>query len=658
MDAAESRGLEDRSVIVSRRRRPFSRPNSGWSLLMAMGVGLLGGAAWLTDGPAIEAIGEKWPPFAQAVMLGAGLFCLGWGFARARRPKPEWATDGFLFADASTFWDVTPSRVRATPLRRLRGVDAVHRSKNKVYDHTIIKLYLSDDDSELKTRPAEYTVHSRRSAEWLRNYLKALRSCHNSDEVESRALAEGEPGRLGVFAARVAKDGPLADLSDLPDVPAPFLPPETSVAPPRSPVIVLGLLATAIACGSYFAFADFDRRGQDDRLFAQAEAEPSSASADRYLATFPAGRHAVEAEALRDDRRYGELAGRAGQSPQTVRMYLADPANVRHRDEARELLARTYEPAIARLETVAAKEPLARGMIELLKAVRSADSPVVPVAVRAVVRMGAAPGEADVLRGRGMSVDDFVMGRQTSAVIDPSPVFSPQAIAAREGQVLDRLREAVGRGVGSEFLSFEAAPPDVKPMVIVEYRVVADGTISEFRSWDITTRSGGLVRMFDVEWTVRVRPPHADEAVGVIRWPAPQKLTYDSRPDDPACGIYSALFCSAGYEFASNLSGSLGFGPGPTPPRFTAAGASWATPNNGIFGGPAMPFAQPPNFPQMPDFPAMPNFPRRPLIPAPGDPGFPDIRPPNFPDVPGLPRDFGRDRFGRPGFDPRNPWNR
>lgn len=125
-----------------------------------------------------------------------------------------------------------------------------------------------------------------------------------------------------------------------------------------------------------------------------------------------------------------------------LRGYLLDDRNVRHRDEAKTLLAAAYDPAIQKLKTTtAAEDPkLREGMIALLEMLKTSDSPVLSIEIRG------GPEDGTALRLR------------------------------------QELADGIARGIDPRLIAFVSAPDDKPANIEVKFPAEAfpdkDGTVT------------------------------------------------------------------------------------------------------------------------------------------------------------------------------------
>jgi len=123
-----------------------------------------------------------------------------------------------------------------------------------------------------------------------------------------------------------------------------------------------------------------------------------------------------------------------------LRGYLLDDRNTRHRDEAKVLLAAAYDPAIHKLETAPkANNPKAReGMIELVKSLKTSDSPVVSLEVIET------PNPENVAGGTGSTT--------------------------RATKLRTEMADALARGVDPKLIAFAPAAEGAKSHITIRFQ--------------------------------------------------------------------------------------------------------------------------------------------------------------------------------------------
>jgi hypothetical protein len=312
------------------------------------------------------------------------------------------------------------------------------------------------------------------------------------------------------------------------------------------------LAAAAAALLGYAAFPAFNRYNRDELHFARAV-----------------------------------RASEEGRSVEPLRAYLADPGHVRHRAEAQRRIDALYQAAIARLRDLSANQALDpelfRGLLDLVESLRSAGSPDVSVGfVRTQEpepvtkeRKGAEQREHDCRLREHEELRRLARSRGT-AILPLGGTFRDESSAHREEMILRRLSESVRRVLGADLLSFRSARAGEAPMLEVRFHVRPSGILytytmtRENRSGGDTKTVEGLLRGYEIDWTLTLRPYGAAAARTVTLGSSPvAKLHYRSRPTDPEWAPYAVILYSCFYDFSDRLIRNFGVDPGPVPDTFT-----------------------------------------------------------------------------------------
>jgi hypothetical protein len=325
---------------------------------------------------------------------------------------------------------------------------------------------------------------------------------------------------------------------------------------------------------------------RDDRYFALIPAQDDGgfAEIDEYLKLYPAGRHTTAARELRDDRLFTRAEREAGarNSPASLRDYLADPANERHRPDAQRRIADFYDRVIEDLKQKQAKAPesdreVFEAVFALLDTLKRASRPVVTVGFLATIdREPTTESQKQTeklvyeLRLKDTPALKAIADRQPnrSAILGCGQVFDPEQTARRESVILNRLRAAVQGRISGDILTLEAVPAGELPMLEVGYHIYAGGRLGVYTGADQEVI--GLMRWYETNWVITVRSLGEKKEVRFKLKSAPaSKLTYDIQPGDPEWGAYAVILYSGFYDMSASLIRSFGLDPGPAPNSFT-----------------------------------------------------------------------------------------
>ncbi len=613
------------------RRPPDAGPRGGWGIYQIAGVVALGIALALFHPSAYERLKVPARSTLQAALAGLGILCLSTGVMKYLRPKEKPVVGSFLFADARQIWDVTPTAVFAVDLSAESEVDGKHHYKNDVYQGSTFTHRSRDGRTT-------WPISGITNADDLSTYVQVIASLLRSSDPAVIALGKRNPGQLGAVAERIARYGTNADCSNLPyvaDPPQPSLDPSA-----ETPLLytwtgaVVRIAIAAVICGVAFAtlpplnhylydehlFAvipagtadtrEIDmyllqypngrhaaevRDMRDDRIFAGIlPKDTETFTIDYYLGQYPTGRHAVDARDMRDDRLYAkaEQSATKADSPVALRDYLAEPANVRHRDDARTMIAAYYDRTIAELTSRKAKDPtkvdavLFAAVLALLDGMKAAIDPVVTIGFEAVVDpipKSAEDKERETLLYSVRLAQEARLKEverkspQKTAILPYLKAFERDQIVIRERVIQERLTDAVKRAIKAEILVLKPVAQGQPPVITIRYRIKPSGMMYTYtiRQETGATTVVGLLRGYSVDWEIVVRPPGTtkDFVVKIASQPLSQ-LKYDSEPSDPEWAPYAIILYSAFYDLSDRMIRGFAIDPGPSPNSFTFAAAA------------------------------------------------------------------------------------
>ncbi len=253
-------------------------------------------------------------------------------------------------------------------------------------------------------------------------------------------------------------------------------------------------------------------------------------------------------------------------SPSSLRAYLADPYNVRHRAEAQASINVFYDEAIAKLkkqaEGKAMDDSVFQSVLALLEALKKTDRPVVTVGFRGT--QDVTPSTDELKTKEEVNYDALLdekpelktVADQSSgktAILPPGDTFTAENTRTRESVILGRLRDSVQKMLGADVITLAPVTAGEAPVMEVTYHAYADGSLYLY-----TTTSEnqfglqpmeevkGLLRKYEVSWVITIRPPGTDQTyeskLGSV---AGSQIHYDSRPEDPSWAPYAIILYSA-----------------------------------------------------------------------------------------------------------------
>jgi hypothetical protein len=581
-------------VFIDRGATWFSGPRGGWLLLLILGIVALAGAGALCWPELLDRIEQPSRSTVQAILAGLGILLFATGVARFRRP-PGPINRSFLFADALHLWDVTPGRVEATELTNLRQAGGTHHYTNRAYTHSSMTLTFTSGSRTL-------SISGLKIAERLLSFLQVLIAIRNSEDEELRRMALVDPGRLGSLAHHISGDGTARDWPGPTrevNLPRPqVVSAQPGSAPTWKRTLLRWLAGGAIAAAGYFAFPLVDRFCLDEYLFAAVPpaADPKGMTtgiqaSNKYLAVFRSdGRHTAQVIERRDDWLFARASQEATQrdSPRSLRDYLADQENTRHRDEALKLIGGYYDRTIADLQKKRAEankknidQNLFEGVLSLLQALKKAPSPVITVGFKGQIdevpttefqktfektvydmRMKDKPELKDIARRQP----------DHSAILPRGAVFDPVQRARRENVILDRLRAVLAQAIKHDIMVLQPVEAGQKAALEVGYHIFAPGRLYLYTAGDGPGRERvkGLLRGYEINWTITFLPPGAEEPFPCKLGSQPAlSLNYSSHPSDPDWAPYAIILYSAFHDMSSRLIRGFALDPGPAPNSFS-----------------------------------------------------------------------------------------
>jgi hypothetical protein len=551
----------------------------------------------------------------------------------------------------------------AIPLADLWRVDGTHYTKNYSYTHSTISL-------RFPKSARHFTLYNKTTAENLAGFLQTLIVFRQSDDPGVRLWAANMPGRMGAVALRLTMRGPNADLSDLPETANPPVPNQVAPDPSAPKFRWRGelfafLVSMAAGIGCFFAFPYLNnflqdeylfaqipgsnstmynsveeikhylaafphgrheaaaREMLDERLFAQIPDNDSTEAVKRYLSTVPQGKHVAVAKEMLDDRTFKQAKTKAEKekSPAALRDYLVDHDNQRHRPEAQAMIGEFYDAAIQDVRAKRAKlgtqgdAELFAGVLALLEALKRTDRPSVTVGLRAKLdRIPVTKAQKELeekvyelyLKEHPELKTIAAISSNGSAIISADQAFEPPALVHLERVILERLRDAVGKGINADIMTLELLlrdehtvmeVPAQVPVIEVAYHIFAGGELGTYTAEN--KRLVGLLRWYDIGWTITIRPPGTDQTfVFKLQSQPGEKITYDREQGDPSWAIYAVLLYSGFYDMSARMIRNFGLDPGPIPNAFSFAAATRTARDE-----PNLPFTPNPFLPKPDPFP-------------------------------------------------------
>ena len=299
------------------------------------------------------------------------------------------------------------------------------------------------------------------------------------------------------------------------------------------------------------------------------------------------------------------------QSLVEIRDYLALNNNKRHREEAHKRLADFYDQIIAELRKRAAKHNLDinqsffDGIVAILEGLKDADQPLVTMGFKGQIdALPTSPeqktmeeSEYDVCLRETPKLRDIAdRSLNKSAILSVGRAFDSTEVARREEIIFDHLKTAVQKVINKDILSFRRADSSKAPMIEVAYHIHAPGKLFLYVVDDVrykeppdlerllkeltdpNRRLGrapeksvkGLIRHYDIEWIITVRPTNKDRTyVWQLKSEPLHQLNYRSETGDPEWAPYAVVLYSAFFDMSGRLIRNFGLTPDLPPNTFT-----------------------------------------------------------------------------------------
>ncbi len=387
------------------------------------GLVVIGVTLWFTVPPLRD-------PAKEAMLQTAGLLLGGWLVLATIR---VWAGGRhsfgyFVFADARRLWEATGTTLKVTSLKSCQGAEGVDNFNEGAYQNTAITIFLD------KGRYVINVANQTKAADMVAflNNLAALRSDPKVDWVKEGAGALGHAAlQMDPGSALAGYPPPLPEAVDV-DVPAEF---RDSPKPVREGRARSGIVAYAViilaALAGVFLLRPLNAMWRDDAVFAMVK----------------------------------------DQDPDSLRAYLVDQRNTRHRADIEKRLASFYEPGIQALrkhiQDKTADPVLAGEYLELLSLLTNTLQPIVSLEVK---EEGNVPGNQIF----------FLTAQQREQKVRE---WLANSLVNSQFQVRN------GRPIsGHHLIAFIQVPDQAKPILAVRYRVAEAGPGSYKFTWTVSVR--------------------------------------------------------------------------------------------------------------------------------------------------------------------------
>jgi hypothetical protein len=232
--------------------------------------------------------------------------------------------------DSQYLWQVDPVQVRVTPIHTVREARGTHHLTNGAYNYTGITLSAPEGSLYLQ-------LNNRVGADDVLMFVNACAHLRASSDPGLREAFEQSPELLSEIARRIIDNRTCegVELGQAPSIPRPTGAAARSFAARNAS---LGAAVAAAFLIGMFAFPPLGEFWADEHRYSELMAWGSDEvyQLEEYLAEFPEGRHAAEAQVMLDDLRFDNAEAEA--RPEAIEAYLNDFPQGRHAAEAQTLL--------------------------------------------------------------------------------------------------------------------------------------------------------------------------------------------------------------------------------------------------------------------------------------------------------------------------------
>ncbi len=567
----------------------------------------------------------------QTVLAFLGVFFLGVGVDKLRGNWKE--VGSFWFIDGGTWWEVTPRSVNIIPIDDIVDFQDTRRFNNGLYQRTYFRIITSTNIIRRSVQPLTKVRE-------LTRFLDAILRLRTEDAETGTSRDSATIGAIASaeIASYRSRSEPLS-ASPIPE------PDPVGRTIPRGTLLAFGL-AVLIAIGAFFGFTllnDFTSEMYLYDKMVSSKAGIGAKAGDEYLRRFPNSTRADEVRQIRDELRFlvakeqafgaritrplkqflnnpdhkhsraeaeaalakliveiddeifdqAKKEAETKKSPVTLRRYLANADNVRHRAEAQRLINGYYDKAIERLREVSKDRDVNRelydGLVALLEALKSANSPVITVGFQGKRTLKPNNDQAKRFEQREVNAMMRKHGPELRQIAKTTPdqtaflpvggVFEPTQIEKRERLILELLKASFAKIFDNDLLELRRAAPGKKPIINVAYHTHPGGQVYLYtttkRPPGMPFAKGtkiirGLLRGYQIDWTIRIEPPGGNNEF-IYRVPSDpsQSLRYNTQPNDPEWAMYAIMLRSAFHHMSSQTIQNMGLRPPVVPQLYT-----------------------------------------------------------------------------------------
>lgn len=342
---------------------------------MLFGFGIIVFTLFVTFPPTL-------PPTKEALLQTAGFLLGGWMIIAAMRVwmsgKSGKYAGHFVYVDADYLYEGKGGAVHVTDLANMRSAKAVQNFNEGKYQDTSITVKVGHDRRTFQVQNEE---RGRRITVFL-NAVCYMRD--GGEDGKDDDLRKLSPEAMGAVAKEVARTGEFPaniGAAEEPDV--------ARVARPRKEgrrsIGILAMLITIVAgVLMFFGFRAMNEPLRDEAIFSGIKLLPPK------------------------------------EQPPALRLYLANPDFVAHRDEAQKMLDAAYDSSV-QANVKGTDDDMKKGMSEVVLSLKSKPQPVVSFVV---AEEQAAGGQIAGLSNREAKVQKDLADKWGSTIGDELVVFA------------------------------------------------------------------------------------------------------------------------------------------------------------------------------------------------------------------------------------------
>ncbi len=450
----------------------------------------------------------------------------------------------FRLFDPNFYWEVSPHLVKATNISDVIEVaEILHHYHNDSYVNTTIKFKTATEETFKVNITGEVLAQGAAAYVLL-----------NAEERKT----SGKP----IMEAPIPK-GRAAGGWDI-----------------RPRLIWLTLIVSGYVAGYIFpemAYFLYEENEYKNVIYYRntQNIESLKRHSQNYLEDFPNGRYVDEVKQFLESYWFNiakdEFLNK--QKGKELRLYLKEPNNQAHREEAKLLLSSAYTQAISRLKILAKTDvkddsKFFVAFITILEELKNADSPVIQVQFNGKQEITPSAfyqkREEEIIKSY---VDYYAeIKEMKSPIINSNESFSESMIKNYENILLKRMQQTLALGLNDDLLELKKLEKDEKPIgnyFQVNYRIYCFGdmylyreSVGYFQNKNIIR---GLLRKYVVDWEFNIfLRSHSEPYILKVEEQSTKNTNIISEPSAPSWAPYAILMYSNFYDFPGRIMEKFG----------------------------------------------------------------------------------------------------